>query len=830
MAFPIAPRDLSFARIREEKMAEAMAEAKHSLPFNPFDAEVLMLLRDETDMVEERWKARLAKDVKVEPKNVTEPLVTKPVWPYEMWRVNYLDSPSEFSRQTRHGVPLSCTSENNQPDQLSNPDHSSSLEATNDLCESRLFREVPDKDSMHHMEAIAASEPLKAVEVMTDFLQRSINMLTDLQDLVSIGVEKYSLSIDSGGNETDSTTAEDTQIITSLTEMDENSKRDTVVEKNLQLPQLPYTDDKSTPCDSDVGLTNSSEKVTPVSHTKVFGEESTGKELSLKSIQKSAECEVLRPRVPETGLSCESDHAVATVFDALGPKEDTTHSTIVRAEETMETKSDKNRIGIVKCKESHTKIEESEEDIGDMNMDKAPKQVEEVSTSKVHHFKTELQSPVSVQSVLNKTIREWLPRVGIDRLVKTERIKQLVRSLMNNTVSELQTKHCLFSKCYIIETGSMAEGTKIGQPDEFDFMIAVPMLADSDVAELLYIKLGIQTRLHNNIRDEVLSFLGQFSFVDSSYRHYLTNAYLLQVFRETLKKHLPVEWTIREESGLHMMRVYLKNQTLTLHLQCESGLDAGFILSIDVCLGIPLDAEHLQNIYVADHTHALHLSFIRSQCLRMNTGVVGVISRNPLVAQRFFFQIEPHKFRDNKLAADCYKLAKHVARSFLPKINKNNCSLCEDTLIPSFYMKTVAWFMMDFYTEADDWSETQLGNRLIEIFEIISYSFQSEYKGLAYNTYINSMKLDFEMKYSPADGNVKVGFGMDNEKPCTIPCVEDLNLASSGVEVSTAVQSYWKYMKCEEWTVGELLHKLIELLYVLKFTKTDCNQLGVNHK
>ena len=541
----------------------------------------------------------------------------------------------------------------------------------------------------------------------------------------------------------------------------------------------------STPFDFDVGLKKSSEKVTPVSPNKVYSEENIEKES-----KESAECEVLRPRVPETSLCCETDHAVSTVFYAFGLTEDTTYSTTVRAQETMEAKSDEKGSGTVKCKESQTKIEESEEDMGVMNMDKAPKQVKEISTSKMHHLKTELQSAVSAQSVLNTTIREWLPSVSIDRLVKTEHIKHLVRSLMNNTVSELQTKHNIFSKCYSIETGSMAEGTKIGQPDEFDFTIALPMLADSDVAELLYIKLGIQTCLHNNIRDEVLSFLGQFSFVDSSYRHYLTNAYLLQVFRETMKKHLPLEWTMREESDLHMMRVYLKNQTLTLHLQCESQLDAGLILSIDVCFGIPLNAERLQTIYVSDHTHALHLSFIQSQCLRMNIGVVGVISRNPLVADRFFFQIEPYKFHGNKLAADCYKLAKHVARSFLPKVNKNNCSLCEDTLIPSFYMKTVTWFMMDFYTEADDWSETQLGNRLIEIFEIISYSFQHEYKALAYNTHINSMKLDFQMKYSPTDGNVKAGVGMDNEKPCMIPRMEDLYLTSSHEEISIAVQSY----------------------------------------
>lgn len=52
------------------------------------------------------------------------------------------------------------------------------------------------------------------------------------------------------------------------------------------------------------------------------------------------------------------------------------------------------------------------------------------------------------------------------------------------------------------------------------------------------------------------------------------------------------------------------------------------------------------------------------------------------------------------------------------------------------------------------------------------------------------MKLDFQMKYSPTDGNVKAGVGMDNEKPCMIPRMEDLYLTSSHEEISIAVQSY----------------------------------------
>lgn len=293
------------------------------------------------------------------------------------------------------------------------------------------------------------------------------------------------------------------------------------------------------------------------------------------------------------------------------------------------------------------------------------------------------------------------------------------------------------------------------------------------------------------------------------------------VFRETLRKQLPIEWIMREESDIHMMRVFLKHQTLTLHLQCISGPCQGFLLSIDVCYGIPLDAERLKTVYVSDIHNAGALSFIQRECLRMNTEVVAVISRNPLVGQRFFFRTEPFRFHSNKLAADCYRLAKYLTRIFLPRISKNKCKLCEDTLIPSFYLKTVLSFMMDVYTRAGEWSDVQLGNRVIETFEIIRYSYMSYYRVLSYYSQINSMRMDVKMKFNPATGALKVGEGMEDEKPCTIPNMENVSLASSQVNIDTAMQSYWNYMESEEWTVGDLLTKLIELLYVLKFTKIN---------
>ncbi|XP_078378065.1 uncharacterized protein LOC144661209 [Oculina patagonica] len=415
-----------------------MAEATD--PFeNPFDVEMVLLLREEAETAEKRLKAILAKDVKVEQEDATRPLVAKPVWPYVMWCVNYVNSPSEFNRKTRHRVPLSCTRESNQPDQMSNRDHSSSIDTTIDSCESKLVCEANlGNESMPNPEAIeykSTDEPL-SMDDMTDLLQRSINMLSDLQDLLSIGVEKY-LIRDTGKNETDSMISEDKQTQRTLEggetmqEMaprtmneNENSRLEEAVEENLQ---LPYTDDKSTSVGYDVSLTESSEKLKPISQNKVYSKENIKTEtndVNLKCILKSEECEeVLRTRADETGPSCESDHAIPSLCDAFDYQEDATDIGGRRSLETMETKSN----------EKSTGIEESGQDMRVTSVD-TPKQV---STFKVHHFKTELQSPVSEQSVLYNTITKWLPSISIDPLIKTERIKQLVKSLMNNTVQEL---------------------------------------------------------------------------------------------------------------------------------------------------------------------------------------------------------------------------------------------------------------------------------------------------------------------------------------------------------------------------------------------------------
>ena len=796
-----------------------MAEVGPETSPSPFHIEAIILAKEESTTSEKRLHARFLKDVKIKGRDSKQPMVARPVWPYEYWRTNNTDSSTwDFNPQTQRSVPLNATSEN-QASQKGDWDHFSLLETKQNELNPVTYEANTAKES----------SPEHSSDGMNDSIQRAINLLSDLQDLVSVALKIYSeagekdLTLNEGENsfeKTQATLAEGNPDISKPEVVDEHQQRE--AKGNDQFSGIMPDNTLSFNLNSNSNAFKGSQEQrtnSPTEESNRQSKEIVAKDLTLKNTSFAGECEVpLAAEESETEQSSEGGNTKEDLDTLDCINKDTCINEEVRSEETLvETKIPLKGKGADDSKERQPTIVESEQDTGDRYMNKTRKCDGEINTPEIPHFKRELQLPVSQHSVLHNFIQKWLPRISIDEAT-SQYIRHLVRGLMDKTILELQEACPIFSNCYIIETGSMAEGTKIGHPDEFDVTVALPVLADPHIAELLYIKLGVQTRLHEQMSDKVLSFLSQFSFVDTSYGKLLTNAFLLQVFRDTLRTHLPVEWEMLQESDMHMMRVFLKNQTLTIHLQCTSGPHSGFTLSIDVCFGIPLDTERLQTVLVGDGFHAIHLSYIQSECMRMNTGVIAVISRNPLVGQRFFYETELCRFHCNNLAVDCYKLSKHVASMFLPKIKKNNCTLCEDTLIPSFYLKTAVVFMMDVYNDENDWSGVQLGNRLIEIFEILYHCFLNQY--LAYYSYPNNgLQQERAMKYNPTDGSLKVGIGLDGDKPCAIPCLEDLNFASSHRDVTIAVENYWRYMQSEEWTVCDLLHKLTEVLYVFKFTE-----------
>ena len=84
-----------------------------------------------------------------------------------------------------------------------------------------------------------------------------------------------------------------------------------------------------------------------------------------------------------------------------------------------------------------------------------------------------------------------------------------VRNMMENAANSfceyLRKNFRLFQDCHLLKTGSTYEGVKIGKPDEFDFMIEVPVLALSD-AVVFQQSLGLSSngRIPYKVYDKAL--------------------------------------------------------------------------------------------------------------------------------------------------------------------------------------------------------------------------------------------------------------------------------------------------------------------------------------
>ena len=426
---------------------------------------------------------------------------------------------------------------------------------------------------------------------------------------------------------------------------------------------------------------------------------------------------------------------------------------------------------------------------------------------KPSHYSIDYDIPVKLSSAFSGFINHWLSFSSLKNAVNIAYVSNNVHKIIQETVDEMIERYEIFTGSYLVPTGSMAENTRILKPDEFDFMVVLPLLAEAEIADFICSQNGIEIEVRQAVIDKLFRFKEDNISVDAKLKWPLTNAILLETFRDTVAKHVPPGWRILPESKIHSMRVYLKNQTLTFHLLCDTRGCRELDISVDVCFCVPLSTDMIDNIKVGDTFHAESLCYIRNQQVKMDTQLFAVVSNNPLFCGRFYFLQEQEIFQQKPREANCYRLAKYVAHAFLPKLQKSNCPLCFDTIMPSFYLKMALFYMCDYYRDLQDWGDEQLGNRLIEIFDILRHSLQSVAGHVSYYMVINSSKLDDKAQYNPSDGTLTLGIGMEATKPCTLPDSEEILKSVTTVEVTEKALEYWEYMKTMPWTFGSLLEK-----------------------
>ena len=416
---------------------------------SPFHIEAIILAKEESTTSEKRLHARFLKDVKIKERDSKQPMVVRPVWPYEYWRTNNTDSSTwDFNPQTQLSVPLNATSES-QASQKGDWDHFSLLETKQNELNPVTYEANTEKEFT----------PEHSSEGVNDSIQRAINLLSDLQDLVSVAFKIYSeagekdLTVNEGKNsceKTQVTLAEGNPDISKPEVVDDHQQRE--AKGNDQFPGITPDNTLSFNLNSNSNTFKSSEEQrtnSPTEESNRQSKEIVAKDLTLKNTSFAGECEVpLAAEESETEQSSEGGNAKEDLDTLDCINKDACINVEVRSEETLvETKIGLKRKGADDSKERQpTIIVESEQDTGDRYMNKTLKCNKEINTPEIPHFKRELQLPVSQHSVLHNFIQKCLPRISIDEAI-SQYIRHLVRSLMDKTILELQEACPKFSNC-----------------------------------------------------------------------------------------------------------------------------------------------------------------------------------------------------------------------------------------------------------------------------------------------------------------------------------------------------------------------------------------------
>ena len=143
-----------------------MADGRGTSPVPVPEVEVLMLLREEVETIGKRSTATLLKDVKIQPKDATKALVSKPVWPYQLWFGNYDDSEcaSEKSRWE-----LQDDIKEKQPLQVSSLDQGNFVDQATRSSEGEICEADSTSDSTPNDQA-SSSPKLQSLTAINDLL------------------------------------------------------------------------------------------------------------------------------------------------------------------------------------------------------------------------------------------------------------------------------------------------------------------------------------------------------------------------------------------------------------------------------------------------------------------------------------------------------------------------------------------------------------------------------------------------------------------------------------------------------------------------------------
>ena len=467
------------------------------------------------------------------------------------------------------------------------------------------------------------------------------------------------------------------------------------------------------------------------------------------------------------------------------------------------------------------------------------------------HWADDLSAPVDNNVPLCHLLHFMEPELNGGGNESNEILEEMTE-MMRKTTEKLHSCCLVFENCYIIPVGSMAENTKIGKADEFDYAVVLPYFKTFDklfpiifqkdqsllYSDPAYVALANDMAMEGKTKDIQENFQAALKCVWS--------LYMVNFIPEGWELHAP-EWSCHgAEHGI----------ARTFHL---NRLSDGFLVDIDICFWTPIHKSTLAE--KGDHLD--HKNYLLENCLDNEMKLFAILptDRNLDYSTnmvRFAMSVKEsealNKYGPNNGRIQCYRLAKCIAKYFIPNIQKKkNCSRCLECLVSSYALKNIVLYMANNYPDDKMWTKEQLGNRVCEVFAILNFCTKINFSQISafFTPYIIKLRTLSE-KYDSANGVLEykdtgwsfnkaedplftedpiskkgvqndsadgvledkdTGWSFNEAEPCFLPEMKMLDPLFTEDPISKKVlQNYFCFLHESDWSVPEVVDRLNETL------------------
>lgn len=451
------------------------------------------------------------------------------------------------------------------------------------------------------------------------------------------------------------------------------------------------------------------------------------------------------------------------------------------------------------------------------------------------HSKPTMAGPVFV-----KFLELFSNQLDVLTTSESKEILNDITTLLRKSLEELGKCHKCFEQCRLIQAGSVAEKTKVGEPNEFDFLIVLDYFSNKELFKVEVRKNDFKIYVKQPANVDDLPFImcdaltpEDVGCIDNSLR-----SQFMEMLLQIIDKYLPSEWR----------RVKVENEVIccsgiacTLHLVSEK-----FNLNVDVdlCPCLQIDVDDFEGALVMpEDISPLIVPYFSEQVLFFGYikdileitklelfAILGKRSFSPdAISTRITAPLlelscfPPYGAEDGHLKTYC--ITKCILSGFLPRqTNVFGCKYCCHKLIRSYHVKNIFFYMLKNYEEDIYWQDDKVPLRVLEIFLILRQCMdlrdEESSNDAAISTFCLPGTLYLEnvtnsSPYYAVENGSEFFFTPDSHKPMyqlsSSPVFEEY-LTTGNDEADCALKEWFNTLNNKPWNSKQLLQDLITLL------------------